>query len=379
MSLAGAGGQIVSHYEVLGPIGQGAMGRVVKARDRNLGRVVALKFLASRYLDAPEARERFFREARTISSLSHPNIATIYAIEESGGEPFLALEYLSGGSLDERARGRQLPLPELLAYARQLAAGLDHAHRHGVIHRDVKPANVLFSGDGQLKLVDFGLAKWLHGPADALEWLQDPRGHLDDSRQDLLAAALERLGRFKESSPIRQRMFERTLSDFYLQRWLEHLPEAARPEAMARARTLALRHDDLTAAATLLLQLGDADAAEARLLAEPARIDGNHYGRLVPLAKTLRAHECPRGETVVYRALLRGILDRAYVRAYGHAARYWARLVEIARSGGTLSPLPSHEDFEAEIRARHGRKSAFWAYVNGTRNDVRDEPDGITS
>jgi hypothetical protein len=216
-------------------------------------------------------------------------------------------------------------------------------------------------------------------PADALEWLQDPRGHLDDSRQDLLAAALERLGRFKESSPIRQRMFERTLSDFYLQRWLEHLPEAARPEAMARARTLALRHDDLTAAATLLLQLGDADAAEARLLAEPARIDGNHYGRLVPLAKTLRAHECPRGETVVYRALLRGILDRAYVRAYGHAARYWARLVEIARSGGTLSPLPSHEDFEAEIRARHGRKSAFWAYVNGTRNDVRDEPDGITS
>ena len=217
-------------------------------------------------------------------------------------------------------------------------------------------------------------------PVDALAWLQDPWGHLDDSRQDLLADALERLGRFEESSPIRQRMFERTLSDFFFQRWLEHLPEAARPDAIAHARQLALRHDDLTSAATLLLQLGDAAAAEARLLAEPARIDGNQYGSLVPLAKALRAHECPRGETVVYRALLKGILDRAYARAYGHAARYWARLGDIAGSGVGLLPLPSHEDFEAEIRARHGRKSAFWAYVNGTRRDRHDdEEDDLTS
>jgi hypothetical protein len=216
-------------------------------------------------------------------------------------------------------------------------------------------------------------------PADALAWLQDPWAHLEDSRQDLLADALERLGRFEESSPIRQRMFERTLSDFYFNRWLEHLPEAGRPEAVAHARELALRHDDLTAAATLLLQLGDADAAEARLLAEPGRIDGNDYGRLVPLAKALRADECPRGETVVYRALLKGILDRAYARAYGHAARYWARLREIAGSAVGLLALPSHEDFEAEIRARHGRKSAFWAYVNGTRRDRHDDEDDLTS
>lgn len=215
-------------------------------------------------------------------------------------------------------------------------------------------------------------------PADALAWVQDPWGHLDDSRQDLLADALERLGRFEESSPIRQRMFERTLSDFDFQRWLEHLPEVARPEAVARARELALRHDDLAAAATLLLQLGDPAAAETRLLAEPGRIDGNDYGRLVPLAKALRAHECPRGETVVYRALLKGILDRAYARAYGHAARYWSRLREIADSGVGLLPLQSHEEFEAEIRARHGRKSAFWAYVNGTRRDRDDDEDDLT-
>jgi hypothetical protein len=215
-------------------------------------------------------------------------------------------------------------------------------------------------------------------PADALAWLQDAWGHLDDNRQDLLADALERLGRFEESSPIRQRMFERTLSDHYFERWLEHLPEAARSDAISHARELALAHDDLAAAATLLLSLGDAATAEDRLLAEPGGIDGNDYGNLVPLAKALRTHECPRGETVVYRALLRGILDRAYARAYGHAARYLARLCEIAGSGVSVLPLPSHADFEAEIRARHTRKSAFWAHVNGTRRDRHDD-EGMTA
>jgi len=209
-------------------------------------------------------------------------------------------------------------------------------------------------------------------PADALTWLQDPWDHLDDSRQDLLADALERLGRFEESSPIRQRMFERTPSDFRLQRWLEHLPDGARAAAVAHARQLALGHDDLTAAATLLLHLGDPAAAEDRLVAEPGRIDGDDYGRLAPLAKALRDDDCPRGETVVYRALLKGILERAHARAYGHAARYWARLGEIAGSGASLSPLPSHEEFAAEIRARHGRKTAFWAQVNGKHRDRRE-------
>lgn len=122
-------------------------------------------------------------------------------------------------------------------------------------------------------------------PADAMAWLQEPWSHLDGSRQDLLAQALERLGRFDESTPIRQRSFERTLSEHDFERWLEHLPEAARSAAIAHARELALAHDDPAVAATLLLSLGDATAAEARLIAEPERIDGNDYGRLVPLAR----------------------------------------------------------------------------------------------
>jgi len=214
-------------------------------------------------------------------------------------------------------------------------------------------------------------------PADALNWLRGSWGQMEDSRQSLLADALGRLGRFEESAPIRQQMFERTLSVFYLQRWLEHLPEAGRPQALSHARQLALDHDDPTAAAIMLLELGDAETAEARLVAEPTRIDGNNYPDLVPLAKALRAHECRRGETVVYRALLRGILDRAYARAYGHAAGYWSRLGEIAGSGNGLMPLQSHESFEAEIRQRHARKSAFWAYVTGKRRARDDEEDNL--
>ncbi|MFY7866448.1 DUF6880 family protein [Roseateles sp.] len=212
-------------------------------------------------------------------------------------------------------------------------------------------------------------------PADALVWLQDSWGHVEDSRQGLLAEALEKLGRFDESVPIRRAMFERTLSDYYLDLWLKHLAEPARTDAIARARELALAHKDPARASTVLLQIGDADAAEEKLLANPAGIDGGAYGSLVPLAKALRGHDCPRGETVIYRALLNGILDRAYARAYGHAARYWARLREIANSGVDLLPLSPPDAFEAEIRTRHARKTAFWAHVNGTRRDRHDVED----
>jgi tetratricopeptide (TPR) repeat protein len=210
---------------------------------------------------------------------------------------------------------------------------------------------------------------------DALHWLQGSWGHMEGGRQSLLADALERLGRFEGSLPIRKQMFERSPVVFYLQRWLEHLPLAGRAAAQAHAREVAISHADPVAAATILLELGDVEAAEARMLAEPARIDGNNYPALVPLAKDFRARECWLGETVVYRALLRGILERGYARAYGHGARYLARLREVANSGVGLMPLQSHEAFEAEIRLGHGRKSAFWAHVNGKHEAASDDDD----
>jgi len=204
-------------------------------------------------------------------------------------------------------------------------------------------------------------------PADALVWLQGSWGHIEESRRSLLSEALGRLGRYDESAPIRQDLFERSLSVFDLRRWLEHLPEASRPASLQRARQLALDHGDPTRAALLLLELGDAPAAESKLICESALIRGEDYPTLVPLAEALRTHQCCRGETAVYRALLKSVLDRALARAYGHAARYWSRLREIANAGTGLLPLQSHQDFEADIRSRHARKVAFWANVNGER------------
>ncbi|WP_345944715.1 DUF6880 family protein [Variovorax sp. dw_954] len=212
-------------------------------------------------------------------------------------------------------------------------------------------------------------------PSDALAWLQRPWGHMEDTRQRLESDALGRLGRHGESAAIRQRLFEQSISVFDLHRWLEQLPEASRPEALQRARQLALGHEDPATAATLLLDIGDDAASEAMLLGEPTRIRGDDYGALVPLAQALRTHRRLRGEAAIYRALLTAILARAYARAYGHAARYWMRLGEIAATGMDLLPLESHEVFEAAIRSRHARKVAFWAHVNGKRSG-RVEEDG---
>ena len=211
--------------------------------------------------------------------------------------------------------------------------------------------------------------------ADALSWLDGSWGHLERSRQALLAETLEHLGRHGESAPIRQRLFERTLDDIHYQHWLECLPASARGEATARARTVALGHDEVAAAAEFLLTLGDAAAAEQKLLVDAARIDGNDYVRLAPLARTLHACERLRGEIAVLRALTRAILDRGYTRAYGHAGRYWARMVAIAESGADLRPLPSHAEFEAEIRSRHARKASFWTRAESARHDPRGSRD----
>lgn len=161
--------QTISHYEVYETLGVGGMGVVYRARDLNLGRQVALKFLASHLAESPAARTRFLREARAISALNHPHIATIYEVSESSGEPFLALEYLPGGTLRSklaaiRAAGRQLPIPDAIVFGLETAEGLAHAHRHGILHRDVKPGNLMFDGEGRLKITDFGLSKFIAGP-----------------------------------------------------------------------------------------------------------------------------------------------------------------------------------------------------------------------
>lgn len=150
----------VGHYELLERIAEGGMGVVYHARDNRLYREVALKFLSPTLETSDEELERFLHEARAISRLNHPNIATIYAIEEHRGERFLAFEYLAGGSLADRIKRSSAPIAigQILEWASCIGRALAHAHRHGIVHRDVKPQNVLLTTNDVVKLTDFGVA-----------------------------------------------------------------------------------------------------------------------------------------------------------------------------------------------------------------------------
>ena len=155
-------------YEIVSPLGAGGMGEVYRARDTRLERTVAIKVLPSDVAKDPERRQRFEREARAVSSLNHPHICTLHDVGDQDGTVFLVLEHLEGQTLAERLEKGALPTDLLLRYGTEIADALDKAHRRGVIHRDLKPGNVMLTKSGA-KLLDFGLAKlyWLEGaPSD---------------------------------------------------------------------------------------------------------------------------------------------------------------------------------------------------------------------
>src|SRR5689334_9939359 len=168
-------------YEIVAPLGSGGMGEVYKARDTRLDRTVAVKVLPASLASDPIFRERFDREARTISSLDHPHICVLHDVGREGAIEYLVMQFLDGETLADRLTRGALPIAQVLEYGAQMAAALDRAHRAGIVHRDLKPGNVMLvraggSSGTVSKLLDFGLAKSpvLHAPPGAAATMTSP-------------------------------------------------------------------------------------------------------------------------------------------------------------------------------------------------------------
>ena len=152
-------GKTISHYKILEKLGEGGMGVVYKAKDTKLDRIIALKFLPEHLLCDEEAKKRFVHEAKAASALNHPNITTVYEIDEVKGECFISMEYIEGKSIKELVEEKEFSIEEVLKIAIQTAEGLSKAHQKDIVHRDIKSDNIMLTHDGLVKIMDFGLAK----------------------------------------------------------------------------------------------------------------------------------------------------------------------------------------------------------------------------
>jgi serine/threonine protein kinase len=156
-------GQTISHYKIIEKLGEGGMGVVYKAEDTKLKRTVTLKFIRTQAMEAAEEKTRFVREAQAAAALDHPNICTIYEIDEIEGKTFIAMAYIKGQSLNDKVKSAPLGLEEVLDIGMQVAQGLQEAHEKGVFHRDIKSSNIMVTDKGTAKIMDFGIAKLAGG------------------------------------------------------------------------------------------------------------------------------------------------------------------------------------------------------------------------
>ena len=189
-------GQTISHYRVTAELGAGGMGIVYRAEDLRLGRQAAIKFLPDAAADHPQALQRFYREARAASALNHRHICTIYEVDEHDGRPFIVMEALEGETLQKRLVTTRFSLESLVDVMVQVAEGLGAAHAKGIVHRDIKPSNIFLTDSGDVKILDFGLAK-----LGAVDTAADSSGPTTTSPGGLLTGEGETLGTIAFMSP----------------------------------------------------------------------------------------------------------------------------------------------------------------------------------
>src|SRR6201984_3777702 len=181
-----ATGARLGPYEILPALGAGGMGEVYRARDSKLNRDVALKILPVMFTNDAERMARYRREAQVLARLNHPNIGSIYGLEESNNLRVLVLELVEGPTLADRISEGAIPLEEALPIAKQIAEALEYAHEHGIVHRDLKPANIKLTHDGKVKVLDFGLAKALQGDAGPRNISNSPTLTLEATRAGII-------------------------------------------------------------------------------------------------------------------------------------------------------------------------------------------------
>ena len=278
-------GQTVSHYRILEKLGGGGMGVVYKAEDTKLHRQVALKFLPDEVSKNPQALERFQREAHAASALNHPNICTIYDIDEHAGQPFIAMEFLEGVALKVHIERGPLPVLDTLDLACQMAEALAEAHAHGIVHRDIKPANVMLTKTGRVKLVDFGLARLpeMAGVTATGAALGTPaymapeqvRGETIDGRADLWALGVVLYEMLAARHPFASESVQGILHGV-----LNRAPEPVErlrsglPPALVRIVNRALAKDALGRYQQAEQMLADLQACRQQLQSSPARLAG---------------------------------------------------------------------------------------------------------
>ncbi len=354
-------GKTILHYRITEKLGEGGMGVVYKAEDTKLKRDVAIKFLPRQIAASDEERERFKIEAQAAAALNHPNIATIHAIEEHEGETFIVMEYIDGKELRELIIDNgQLTIDNCLAYATQVAAGLQAAHKKGIVHRDIKSANIMVTGEGQVKIMDFGLAK-IRGGAQftkvgttlgtaAYMSPEQARGEEVDQRSDIwsfgvvqyemLTGQLPFSGDYKQAviyavlneEPKRPRTLRPDLPDGLeelILRTLAKDPEQRIASASDLLQSLAAFQDEKSAAATTsflqLLKKPKALAALVLLLVVPAAF----------YWISLRRWQTQQNLATLKPEILRAAEAGEYVQAYGLALKAG----RVATNDSTLTAL----------------------------------------